>query len=243
MSSKSPEEVAQEYEDFFGENDGPVVQRLTDSVSQLYYEWRLFLYMFCGPKERVDALNKASGQTSKVLQNLLWDSAILKIRALTDEACSGSNKNMSLGNLPQIAERFGARDLDNAFSETRDVCKKCRKYASKYLAHKDFHYSLGKRNASVTRAETTASVVAIGNLVRLFHSKVRDVDYFLAPVMGAANEEKFLAYLHFGAIHQAEMKAAQIADLKAGRYDTRSDYEWPDWILAKELRNTPFSIH
>lgn len=170
-----------------------------------------------------------------MLSNLLWDNAVLKIRALTDEASINSNKNMSIGHLPRIAKQFGIEELDDAFSETKAVCNKCRKYATKYLAHKDFHHSIGQKETSVTRAETTDLVVAIGELVKQFHSKVRNKNYYLAPYMGPDNEEKFLAFLHFGAM--------QIADLEAGRYATRSDYEWPSWIRAKELRNTPFSIH
>lgn len=243
MSSYSAEEVSANYEKMFGEEDGAVVHRLTDSVSQLFHEWRLFLYLFCGRRERVDALNAASGSTAKVLGNLLWDNTVLKIRALTDDEKAGSNRNMSLENLCRIAKRFDVEDLNGPFDEMRVKCAKSRKYADKYLSHRDFHHSVGRKSSTITRGETTASVEAIGSFVRLFHSRVRDTDYQLAPVMGANNEEQFLALLHLGALKYEEMRAAEIEDMRAGRYDSSSRYEWPEWVWANELRGTSFSIH
>lgn len=243
MSSYTAEEVAAKYEDEFGAEDGAVVHRLTESVSQLYHEWRLFLYFFGGPKERVDVLNAASGSTAKVLQNLLWDNAVLKIRALTDYEGTGSNRNMSLENLCRIAKRFDIEDLNGPFVEMRAKCTKSRKYADKYLAHRDFHHSVGRKSSTITRGETTASVKVIGDFVRLFHSQVRDTDYQLAPVMGAGNAEDFLAFLHLGALKQQEMRAEEMDDIKAGHYNTRAKYEWPEWVWAYELRGTPFSMH
>lgn len=243
MATKSAEDISREYEDFFGPQDGPIVHRLLTSASQLFLAWRLFLYLFCGPTERVETLNKASGSTARVLQNLLWDNAILKIRALTDEERRGSNRNLSLGCLPRIAKRYEVDDLDNAFTELSETCHACRQYADKYLAHRDFHHSTGKKQVTLTRGETTKSVEAIGAFIRLFHKRVRNVDYCLAPFMGHDDAQQFLAYLHFGAIHQTEMNEALVSDLKAGRYDTRPKYEWPDWIRAEDLRETPFAMY
>ena len=201
-----------------------------------------FFFNCCGRKERVDALNAASGSTAKVLGNLLWDNAVLKVRALTDYEKIGSNRNMSIQNLCRIAKKFDIVDLDGPFEEMRAKCEKSRKYADKYLAHRDFHHSVGRKSSPITKDETTASVEAIGDFVRLFHSRVRDTDYFLAPVMGADNEEKFLTLLHLGSVKLDEVRAAEIEDVRAGRYDTRSKYEWPEWVWANELRGTPFSI-
>jgi len=214
MTHKSPEEVALEYSKLFGEKDGAIVHRLTDTVTQLYYEWRLFLYFFCGPIERVNALNKASGITSKVLQRLLWDNAVLKVRALTDPMGNGSNQNLSLGHLVRISEQFGINSLRPALSETEAKTNRCRKYATKYLAHKGYHHAVGSKVTGLTRGETTAAIEAIRDFIRKFHGEVRDVDYFLTPIMDAGNEERFLAFLHYGAIHNENLRSQEEEDIR-----------------------------
>lgn len=234
-------EIAQQYADFFGEADGAVVHKLTDSVVQLYREWRLFLYFFCGPKERVDTLNHASGMTAFTLQRLLWENAILKVRTLTDPKKTRSNQNLSLERLVEIAERKGVTSIGVALDETRARAKPCMDYASKRIAHRDYDHALGHKVTTLTRSMASEGVEAIGDFMHQFHKDVRDVLYTFAPDMDAESEHRFLAFLHFGAMYEQDLRAREIEDLNRGRFFDSAEF-WPEWACPDELEDTPFGL-
>jgi hypothetical protein len=80
VTSKTPDEVVAELGQEFGEDDGKIVAYLTWRASTLAQQWRTFLYFYCGPIERIQVLNEASGTTARLLQDLLWSNTLLTVR-------------------------------------------------------------------------------------------------------------------------------------------------------------------
>jgi hypothetical protein len=233
MTDQTHEEVAEDYKNTFGD-DGKVVHLLTNKVSQLYSEWRIFLYFYCGPIERVEVLNTASGSTAKALQNLLWDNAILKIRALTDPSKSRSNSNLTIQRLSQIASAHNGTDMTASLEHTLDVVEVFRKYADKYLAHYDLKHAVGDRATTLNRGETTNAIKAIGDFVKDFHQQTRDVHYELMPLSHLGNEQQFLARLNLGNIKASEDNIEWLRLDKSGEIYDRSKFENPNWIYGNE---------
>ncbi len=240
MASFSPEEVRANYVAEFGDEDGPIVHRLTDAASQLALEWRVFLYLFCGPQERVDVLNRASGLTARLIQNLLWDNVLLRIRRLADPMTSRSNKNLSLEHLVRIGRNTKAVDLGPFLEVIRNEISELSAYASKYLAHSDLEHALGSKKVSIVRKDTTRAVKQIAGFVSMFHRDVRDVQHLIMPITSADDEQQFLARLHLGNVTAQANRFSRVEKAKMGEWDDALKSNIPDWILDMDFRNYPF---
>ena len=143
--------------------------------------------LFCGPKERVQVLNEASGSTGRLLQGLLWDNTLMRIRQLTDPVKTNNNDNLSLQHLVRIASEANKTDLSELHTATLKICRPSKTYATKYLAHLDLSHAVGNAKSEVTRGQTTEAIKAICRLVEEFHMRVRDVTYILIPIMSPEN--------------------------------------------------------
>lgn len=237
---KDTDEDLNEYIAVFGELDGPAIQKITDTVSQLCIEWRMFLYFFCGPKERVNVLNAASGLTARVIGNALWDNALLKIRRLTDPRKAGGNTNLSLEVLREVAERRSGQDLTADYDAMIAQVQPARDYARKYLAHSDFDHALGKRSTPVRRGETTAAVRAMMEFTATFHQRVRNVTYRLMPTTTVEDEQQFLLRLHLGNLADEEAEARLLQLVRGGGAWPVDRPDIPIWVFDSAFRDDPF---
>lgn len=240
MADRSAEEIANDCTSEFGLEDGQIVLKLTNSVSQLSLEWRAFLYFFCGPKERVAVLNQASGLTAQLLQNLLWDNALLKIRKLTDPAIQSGKLNLSLEQLVRIAKDNKQLNISSSFAGLKLSCKTSRLYADKYIAHTDLAHAIGDDTVMVVRRDTTAAVKAIMEFVHGFHSRVRDVHYKLLPLTSVNDEQQFLERIFLGNNAANQKEAEKIAKAKAGDWQALNEPLVPSWIWDSAFRDDPF---
>jgi hypothetical protein len=239
---KSRGELENEYLEAFGADGGRAVQIVTNSVCQLYQEWRLFLYFFAGPKERVGVLNDASGLTARTLQNTLWDSALIKVRRLTDPSKQRSNENLSLERLVGIAQESCKIDLKPAYAELIEKVSHCRKYTDKNLVHRDLRNALSVQKQTIDLRTTTDAIRKIGWFVRKFHSLTRDVDYLLMPIAGADDEQRFLLRLHLGNEAALESQKESYQKVQAGDFAALMKPECPDWIYAKKSKSPSFDF-
>ncbi|MGJ8610123.1 MAG: hypothetical protein ACSHWY_03445 [Octadecabacter sp.] len=240
MTTKDHDEIAADYIKEFGETDGLLVHRLTSSVSQLILQWRMFLFFYCGPSERVDVLNEASGLTAKTLQNLLWDNTILTVRRLTDSEKSRGEINVSLAHFLRISRSKGYDSLKAPYEELLLSCASTRRYATKYIAHSDFEHAAGKKVSPTNRGETTRAVKEISNFVQLFHSLVRDVHYEMVPTTSTADEQQFLQRLYQGNLSSAAVRAERIRQAKAGDWNSATEPKHPEWLSDYYFRDDPF---
>ncbi len=113
------------YTEKFGENDAIIIQNITYKVAKLALRWRIFLYLFCGPRERVDALKAASDMMTQMLRDLLWDDALMRVRQLIDPYRQRKDYNLSLEHLSLIAHT-NSIDVFERYRETKEICELCR---------------------------------------------------------------------------------------------------------------------
>jgi hypothetical protein len=238
----SHEETANQYAEVFGSEDGKTVHIITNSISQLYQEWRLFLYFFAGRPERVEVLNRSSGSTARVLQNVLWDNALLKVRRMTDPEKAQSNRNLSIQQLVRIAKERCGVDLKSDYDVTFNQIKACRKYTDKHIVHRDLEHAHGNAETSITRKQTTEAIRSIGGFVKKFHSSTRDIEYLLMPTSHGQNEEQFLMRLHLGNQRDEFLKNERNERAASGEAFRSSEYNWPDWIFDHDSRRPGFDF-
>ncbi|WP_162931796.1 AbiU2 domain-containing protein [Sulfitobacter sp. D7] len=240
MTTRTHDEIAAEYAKDFGEADGFLVHRLTNSVSQLILQWRMFLFFYCGPLERIEVLNEASGLTARTFQNLLRDNTILNVRRLTDREKSRGEINVSLAHLLRISREKGIACLDVPYEELLSSCETTRRYADKHIAHSDFDHAAGRKISSTNRGETTKAIKEISSFVQLFHKKITDVSYELVPRTSVSDEQQFLKRLYLGNQSSVEQTSEKIRQAKAGDWDSAFQSIYPDWLSDDHFRDNPF---
>lgn len=233
MTTLSADQVRAKFVSEFGTIDGIIINNLTNKVSNLILRWNTFLYFYCGPKERVETLNSASGRMARLLADLLWDDTLLRIRQLTDPAKKGKNENLSLAQLTRIAKAKGV-DLESLEATTRNACTPAQTYATKHLAHLDVGHALGDMDSPVTRCQTTAAVKAIAAFVHEFHLSVNGAEYRLTPIRSHDAEEVFLLRLHQGIEAEKVLEAAAIQAHRKGDWGAINRPDIPSWIHDRD---------
>ena len=206
MNTLNPDEICANYIAIFGQKDGPVIQHITQQVANLALRWRVFLYLYCGPHERVNTLNESSGFIAKMLHDLIWDDTLLRIRQLSDHAKQWKGENLSLPHLVTIAKKKGI-DLSSEYQSTAEICAPARAFVDKRIAHLDLAHVLGDIQTDVNRAQTTEAVKAICRFVRTFHSWVRNCQFSLMPLT-FPDETQFLLRLYQGVQSEKVLEAA-----------------------------------
>ena len=110
------------------------------------------------------------------------------------------------------------------------ILEKCRKYANKYLAHKDLDHATGVKKTDITRKSTTDAIKAIGLFVKEFHSLTQKTEYVLMPISPLNDVRQFLARLNMGNIASKEIEKKRKEQARNGENFDPMEGRWPDWI-------------
>lgn len=227
--TNTSEQVLASYVAKLGKRDGKIVQILTDKVINLNLRWRMFLYFFAGPKERLGVLNEASGLTAFVLQGLFWDDTLTRIRRLMDPAIDRKFENLSLEQLVKIA-RKNSVDLQAAYDTGRAACEPAGRHANKYIAHADLQHAMGDKASQVTRKDVTVAIEAIELFVQKFHRDVRGVTQGLRAEIPAGDHQQFLKRLYLGNADEKNRSVALDAGPASGDWSALEHTDYPRWI-------------
>lgn len=232
-------EALWQYEKQFGCDDGFLVKSLTDRVSNLYDEWRLFIYLFAEDKERVELLKRSSGLMFDTIKRSLWGSVLIKIRHLTDSAkTKRGQKNFSLEWLNEVSKNYGDCDLGSDWQQVLEVCKPVRRHVDKHIAHLDDQHARGKAKAPLNRKQTTDAVKSIGGYVQRFHETACQTTMTLLPTLQDLDHQNVLHLLHLGHQKQLENEEAIRSDWRLAHSD---EFEFPDYLREKIDWFEPFS--
>jgi len=224
-------EALAEYQERFGVDDGFLVKGLTDRVSNLYDEWRLFIYLFAENPERVRLLKRSSGLMFETINRSLWDGVLIKVRHLTDtKNTRKKQKNFSLEWLIDIGKIHSDCDFSSDWEGVKRDCRPIRRFVDKYIAHLDDDHARGKAQAHLSRLQTTTAVKSIGAFVQKFHSAVCDTKMVLLPTLQSHDHQHALFLLHLGIKKMNENEAAEKRDWRLAQ---SKDHIFPDYLTER----------
>lgn len=204
---------------------------LTDRVSQLYDEWRLFIYLFAEDPERVTLLNRSSGLMFETINRSLWSGVLIKVRHLTDAKTTKKNqKNFSLEWLIEVGKSHGNCDLSFYWDKMKQDCQPVRRFVDKNIAHLDDNHARGLEQAQLTRDQTTKAVKSIGLFVQKFHSAACNTTMVLLPTLQSHDHQHALFLLHLGIKKMKENEAAEKRDWRLAHTDTHA---FPDYLKER----------
>jgi hypothetical protein len=214
VNTLNADEVRAKYIAEFGEKDVRIIEHIIEKVANMALRWRVFLYLYGGPQERVDTLYQASGLMAKMLQDLIWDDTLLRIRQMTDPETQGRNQNLSLHHLVRIAGKKET-DLSSAYKILETACADAKVFASKKIAHLDLPVVMGSQQFAINRKQTTDAVNAIFCFVNEFKQKLFDRSIHLISHKAPDDETQFLLRLYQGIEAEKVLRPAAVARFMA----------------------------
>jgi hypothetical protein len=202
MTIRTADEAKANYIEKMGEPLGTQFAALFQEAARLHMVWGEFVELF-GDEERVKVLNEAAPAMFHVIGHALWQFILLEIARLTDRPGTGSKKNLTIRNLPELVKpelRDDVWELVCAALEKSDLCRDQR---NRQLAHLDLDLLTDQSAKPLEPATMKAvgeAIDAIGNVLKEVHLHYIGGLSFSRTVGGAGNALSLLWLLKHGLI-------------------------------------------
>lgn len=212
-----------------GEELGVLFHRLAGELTWLCWRWNEFEQLFGEKKSRIDILNRSAPFFFYIVQQVLWDEALLGISRLAGPASSMGHANLAVRRVAPLIPEEGLREEVEALIRTMDdACRFASPWRNKRIAHRDLDLALGS-NAEPLPAvekrqvdEAIEAITAVLNHVQAAYQDATTAYRVVGPVDGA---EALLLVLRDG-LRREELRREK---LERGEYDPA---DWDDELPA-----------
>ncbi len=150
-----------------GEALGEASYALWSEVALLYRDWGEFTYLFGNPK-RTDLLNRAAPVFFRAVQVALFEATVLRIARLTDPLKSTGKSNLTVQQLPSLADTSIASGLAGLVEAAKKAAEFCRDRRNRQIAHRDLQLALSKGAKPLPDAtieNVKNAIVALGEIL------------------------------------------------------------------------------
>lgn len=142
-TTRTPDQVKAEYIRVMGDQLGPLYAELWQEVAGLHMKWAEFVTLFGTKPSRIELLNKIAPEFFSIVQNALWENALLHIARLTDPQKSRGKQNLSILRMIELIDhpetKATAGDLANKALAATTFC---RDWRNRRIAHRDLDLAL-----------------------------------------------------------------------------------------------------
>lgn len=188
---QTAEQVRAEYLDRLGPKLGPVFSELKDDLAWLQLKWAEYRELFGESPERIDLLNAAAGLFFRILQDTLWEDALLHLCRLTDPGSMRGKQNLTIQALPGLCDDSALKtEVARLIEEAIAKVSFARDWRNRRIGHRDLGVALGVATplAAGSRGDVSEALSAIHAVVNHIHETLLDAtlaNEVLAPPTGA----------------------------------------------------------
>lgn len=189
---KSADQVRTEHIDKLGEPLGPVFLELRDDLAWLQVKWAEYRELYGTSPERIEVLNSAAGLFFRLLQDVLWEDALLHLCRLTDPTAMRSKQNLSIKVLPGLITDVILRDAVTTLVEKAVASTEfARDWRNRRISHRDRALALGSGISPLvpaSRAQVSDSISAIHRALNEINERLLGstlADGVITPPTGA----------------------------------------------------------
>lgn len=231
------DDIPSKYVEVFGETTAKEFLLLQDDLSILRFQWRIYRGLFGTNPERVELLNSVSGSFAQTIEQVLFESVLLRLRRFIDTGSTRrSSYPLSIQLLRKIAKDEGSKELHALITECVLKCGFAKNWADKRIAHSDYEYRMGRFELEkASRAKVTEAIDAIAAVIKWIGSEMLDTHYVTHPFGSLKDENFVLKLLYEGKrVWDAKPELAQSL-LQEGRHaEYDAVYSYPDWLQKPE---------
>ena len=173
---RTAEQVRQEHRAKLGPTLGPVFSELQNDLAWLQVKWAEYRELFGTSPSRIELMNSAAGLFFRMLQDALWEDALLHLCRLTDPATMSGKQNLTIQALPDLCVDLTLRA--EVIDLVDDACARvsfARDWRNRRIGHRDLGVALGSAPvplAPSSRADVTKALAAIHRVVNHVHERL-----------------------------------------------------------------------
>jgi hypothetical protein len=215
---QSAAEVEQRYVEAMGPDLGAVQARLWNECAWLHLKWSEYVILFGTSRNRIDLLNRAAGPFIRIVQDALFEDALLHICRLTDSPRSAGRDNLTVERLPRLVDQSIRFAVEQRLDQVRTTSGFARDWRNRRIGHRDLALATRRHARPLESAsrlgvkDALAAIAALLNEVES-HYGTGPVAYDMVDHLGGA--ESLLYVLRDG----LDARAEELRRLKSGQLD------------------------
>jgi hypothetical protein len=189
---QSAEQVKAEYLENLGPKLGPVFSELMNDLAWLQVKWAEYRELFGTTPERIELLNSATGLFFRILQDTLWEDALLHLCRLTDPATMGGKHNLTIQTLPELCDDPTLKgEVTQLVNDAIVTVSFARDWRNRRIGHRDLSVALGSATrplAPGSRADVSKALTSIHLVLNHIHERLLNstlADKVITPATGA----------------------------------------------------------
>ena len=155
---------------------GRLYSLLVNECNLLHLQWSEYENLFGTSVERIELLNQSARSFFRMLQDRLWDGALLHIARLTDPSASLGSKgkeNVTVLGLPPLVDPKILPRVEKLIDFAENESKFARDWRNRRIAHRDLQLALGGTVtplAPASRANVKRALKAIADVLNAIES-------------------------------------------------------------------------
>ena len=222
---KTHRQLRAEYIVKMGREPGIAVHVLYNELLRLRMNWEEYVQLFGTSEKRIDLLNQASPRFFRMLEDELFESALLHLCRMTDRPVIAGHRTTTIQMLPAMFPTL-ARRLNPRVKKALTKTKFARDWRNRRISHHNFDRELKPRQLNkASRAKVIAAIEAIHDVLALIHLKYFNYEPLREPPdsrwEGAAT---LLLIIRGGLLRRQERKDAYV----------RGDLHWKDFHKERD---------
>ena len=223
---RTAEEVKRHHIEVMGDDLGSLYHAVWNELAWLYSKWGEYVELFGTKPSRIDLVNRAAGHFFRIVQDSLWEDALLHIARLTDPPKSVGKENLTIRKLPQLIVQ---EPLKTKVSELIDVAVEkaefCRDWRNRHIAHKDLKLALSSGAEPLkpaSRAKVKEALSSISDVLNALSNHYMDSTTMFEGVGNGGGAVSLLYVIDDGLRAEEERNERRKAgDYRAADYQLR----------------------
>jgi hypothetical protein len=184
VADQSAEEAKKYNIERMGELLGTQYSALWQAVAHIHINWQEYVELFGTKPERIELLNRAAPAFFRMIQDELWEAAVLHIARLTDPSKSMGRKektNLTIQNLPELIDDTKTKThVAQLVQAAVKQAEFCRDWRNRRIAHRDLSIALEDSPAiplaPASRKQLAAALKSITDVLNAVEAHYKDAE-------------------------------------------------------------------
>jgi hypothetical protein len=234
MSHRTPDDALRDAIKVLGQDYGAAFHHSRQELWRISSDWDRYQALF-GSQERVDLLNKSSGNFWHTVQAMIHEHVLLGLCRLTDPASTRKDRNLSVFQLADLEPCFHKKRLLQRAETARKCAEFARSWRHKRIAHNDFEQTVGAADKlkSSTGNKIKKAILAVHDVLRWIEARHFDGDMKLIEI--ADGDATTVMMLIDDGLKYRSLKKADYDDWQNIATPCRL-YEWSQTGIPARLR-------
>jgi hypothetical protein len=194
------EEVRDEHLRVLGPELGPLYYVLCSEVTWLHVKWAEHRKLYGNSPERVALLNEIAGLFFRVVQDVLWEDALLHLARLVGPPKSAGKRNLTINRLAKaISEPVLKSQVEKLVEIAKTRCSFATEWRNRHLAHRDLELAMESPQAKplppASRQKVEDALAALAAVLNRIQVHYFGTDTEFDPFLTADDAETLVHHL------------------------------------------------